>query len=152
MKKRKNRVTAKLIIAPNDLLTKVCEPVADGEDVSDIIRDMRHILLESKTGVGLAAPQIGCLKRVILVGGDSSKTLIMLNPVIIKRSPYDITQSESCLSYPREYKDVQRSAWVRVRYQREDGGPVKHSFGEWDSRIILHEIDHLDGKCKVGVI
>jgi peptide deformylase len=64
MKKRKNRVTAKLVIAPNEILTKVCEPVKDGEDVSGIIRDMMHILVDSKTGVGLAAPQAGHLKRI----------------------------------------------------------------------------------------
>lgn len=152
MKKRRNRVTAKLVIAPNDILTKVCEPVKDGEDVFGIIADMLHILNGCKTGVGLAAPQAGHLKRIIVVCNRQDSFLIMLNPIIVMRSPYSEEQYESCLSYPGDSKKIKRNSWVEVDYQREDGGHQKHTFGEWDSRIIQHEIDHLDGKCKVGAV
>jgi peptide deformylase len=145
MSKRK-RVTAKLIIAPNPILTQVCEPVEDGEDVSGIIRDMMHILVNSKHGVGLAAPQAGHLKRIIIVCRTP-----MINPSFRKLRSGIITADESCLSYPGKSKAIERYGSIGVTYRRDTGELVEEE--RWDNflaRIIQHEIDHLDGKCKVG--
>jgi len=154
MKKRKNRVTAKLVIAPNDILNKVCEPVEEGEDVSGIIRDMMHILVNSETGVGLAAPQAGHLKRIIIL-----KTyvewgyLVMINPKWNRMRSGVVTMNECCLSYPGESKSVERFGSIKVAYTSENNIPVVEArFDNFEARIIQHEIDHLDGKCKVGVI
>jgi peptide deformylase len=148
MSKRKNRVTAKLRLAGDPILTKVCEPVADGEDVTGIIRDMRHVLLASKTGVGLAAPQAGHLKRIIIAG----KTWVLINPKIQSHSDYQLNAEEGCLSYPGEFKWIKRWATINVVYTGSDGLVHVDDFLGQVARIIQHEIDHLDGKCKVGAV
>jgi len=153
MKKRKGRITAKLIISPNPILAQVCEPVEDGEDISGVLRDMRYILSNSKTGVGLAAPQAGHLKRIILVQ-DKGELLEMINPQIIKYGRVKETLIEGCLSYPGIYKSIRRSTrvWLTWTYFTVSGLEIRteHSFDGFSARIIQHECDHLDGKCKVG--
>ena len=148
---KRKRVTAKLIIAPNPILTQVCEPVADGEDVSGIIRDMMHILTNSKHGVGLAAPQAGHLRRIIIFKHPEKGFMPIINPVIGEYFGKDVTEVEGCLSYPGVHKRVKRSMGIIIDGDMEDGtketGNIITTFS---ARIIQHEIDHLDGKCKVG--
>jgi peptide deformylase len=151
MKKRKNRVTAKLVIAPNDILTKVCEPVADGEDVSGIIRDMMHILVNNSGAVGLAAPQAGHLRRIIIAEVEGN-FVAMINPEIQRHSKEERVAGEKCLSYPGEKKDISRYIRVDLHWINEEGLHCVFEFKDWTARIIQHEIDHLNGKCKVGVI
>lgn len=152
MKKRKDRPTAKLILAPNPLLTTVCELVEDGEDVSGIIRDMMYILINSEHGVGLAASQVGRLKRIILIKVNVEWGYIaMINPSIAPYSDSFVTLEEGCLSYPGIYKPIERRTAILTAYTSENGIPiVNHRFDNFPARIIQHEIDHLDGKCKVG--
>ena len=145
MKRRKNRVTAKLRLHPDPILTQVCEPVADGEDMSGIIRDMMHILVNSKTGVGLAAPQAGHLKRIILVR-TSGGIIPMVNPEIKEHSGDSINKRESCLSYPGKSKYIHRHVIVLVACSNYG----KAYYSNMEARIIQHEIDHLNGKCLVG--
>ena len=148
---RRKRVTAKLVIAPNEILTKVCEPVADGEDVSGIIRDMMHILTNSKNGVGLAAPQAGHLKRIIIVKESDCAYLVMINPSTAPYSDSYVTMNEGCLSYPGVHKPIERRTSILTAYKTEGGKDVVNArFDNFQARIILHEVDHLDGKCKVG--
>jgi peptide deformylase len=146
MKKRKNRVMAKLRLSPDPILTQVCEPVADGEDVSGIIKDMMHILVNSKAGVGLAAPQAGHLKRVIMFK-DGGKIRTIINPIEENRSCKTSIQTECCLSYPGESAKVSRALEINVSGQNLGGDLY---YADWPARIIQHEIDHLNGKCKVG--
>jgi len=141
----RKRVTAKLIIAPNPILTTVCEPVEDGENVSGIIRDMMYILTNSKTGVGLAAPQAGYSKQIILVSANGFP-ITMINPVIISWKNDQATREEGCLSYPGVYKEIPRFTEIVVH----DTIRVPQTFYGFEARIIQHEIDHLDGMCKVG--
>ena len=148
---RRKRVTAKLVIAPNEILTKVCEPVADGEDVSGIIRDMMHILTNSKNGVGLAAPQAGHLKRIIIVKESDCAYLVMINPSIKQNSGSFVTIDEGCLSYPGTYKPIERITSILANYKTEGGSCVENArFDNFQARIIQHEVDHLNGRCKVG--
>jgi peptide deformylase len=153
-KKRKDRVTAKLIIAPNPILTQVCEPVAEGEDVSGIIRDMMYILTNSKTGVGLAAPQAGHLKRIILFRANGN-VYSMVNPEYApnpdgSKGPKEVLGEEGCLSYPGQLKDIWRFDSIDVCSRDELNVFQCNTFVGFTARIIQHEIDHLNGKCKVG--
>lgn len=156
MKKRKGRVKAKLIIAPNPILTQVCEPVADGEDVSGIIRDMMHILVNSKNGVGLAAPQAGHLKRVILVKESKYIFNVLVNPEYAPndseegKGPKEVLSSEGCLSYPGKSKDIWRFDSIDVSYSDSGWNGQYDTYNGLIARIIQHEIDHLNGKCRVG--
>ena len=153
-RRRKNQVTAKLILAPNILLNTVCEPVKDNEDVSSIIRDMMYILFNSKTGVGLAAPQVGCLKRIILIKAYVEYGyIVMINPKWRKLRSGVITMDESCLSYPGASKKIDRFGSITVDYTSENGiSVIGKRFDNFEARIVQHEIDHLEGKCKVGEI
>ena len=147
--KRKNRCKAKLRLYPDPILKAVCEPVGDDEDVSNVIRDMMHILTNSKTGVGLAAPQAGHKKRVIVVARAGFYT-IMINPVVALNKEKMETWEEWCLSYPGKSKKIPRYTDIHVGYQLVNGCCDQRDFYDFQARIIQHEIDHLDGKCKVG--
>jgi peptide deformylase len=101
--------------------------------------------------VGLAAPQAGHLKRVIVVKDEiCGKFTVMVNPVIIEWSDDLITKEESCLSYPGESKKIARFRWIEVEYIDEDGDRASDVFAGQQARIIQHEIDHLNRKCRVG--
>ncbi len=147
---KRKRPTAKLRLYPDPILKAVCEPVGDDEDVSDVIRDMMHILTNSKTGVGLAAPQAGHKKRVIVVKTNNFAFSPMINPNIYTFTSEWLVAEEGCLSYPGKFKDIDRARWVGVEWQLESGEWVKNDFWDFTARIIQHEIMHLDGKCKIG--
>jgi peptide deformylase len=100
-------------------------------------------------GIGLAAPQIGVLKRVIVLDIDREdvKTgpLFMANPEIIEVSDEDLTYEEGCLSVPEHYSDVVRPAKVTVRYLDRDGETKEMACEGLLATCVQHEIDHLDG-------
>ncbi len=147
---KRNRVKAKLRLYPDPILKAVCEPVGDDEDVSGVIRDMMHILTNSKTGVGLAAPQAGHTKRVIVVKTNDGYQP-MINPEIDAAAGFIVHAKEGCLSYPGKFKNIPRRDEVAVTWTSEVGATfVCKVYRGTVARIILHEIDHLDSKCKVG--
>jgi peptide deformylase len=152
---KRKRITAKLRLHPDPILTKVCEPVKDGEDVSGIIRDMMHILTNSKSGVGLAAPQAGHLKRIILIGQT-----VMINPEFAPnddngRGPKEVLEKERCLSYPGRVKKIWAFDSIDIAYTDEDGNGQCDTLNGYRARVGQHEYKHLMGicplgKCKVG--
>ncbi len=146
---RRNRCKAKLRLYPDPILKAVCEPVGDNEDVSGIIRDMMYSLTNSKTGVGLAAPQAGHTKRVILVSPNGFPR-VMINPNITPEGDAKILAEECCLSYPGKSKKVLRHVFILTSFLDEKGRYQTESFTHWQARIIQHESDHLNGICKVG--
>jgi peptide deformylase len=100
-------------------------------------------------GIGLAAPQVGVLKRVIVldIEREDVKTgpLFMANPQIIEASDEDATYEEGCLSVPEHYSDVARPAHVRVRYLDREGKTQEMACDGLLATCVQHEIDHLDG-------
>lgn len=147
---RRKRVKAKLRLYPDPILKAICEPVGDDENVSGIIRDMMHILTNSKSAVGLAAPQAGHKKQVIIVRYGEAKYVAMINPFITTRSHDRSTAKEGCLSCPGIFKSIERHSGVWVSWRNDKGQVRDDPFNGLDARIIQHEIDHLNGKCKVG--
>ena len=144
----------KIRLAGDPILSVVCDPVEPGEDVSHIIKDMMRLLVNSKSGVGISAPQAGCAKRMIIVRDRENGTfLTMINPEILKASYYQESQYEGCLSYPGIQKKIQRPTIVLISYHEHSKMRVCSSQGYrgMTARIIQHEIDHLNGECKVGV-
>jgi peptide deformylase len=148
---KRKRVKAKLIIAPNPILTQVCEPVADGEDVSGKAKAMFRLLSQEMHGVGLAANQAGFTDRIIVIQNSFGMFEALVNPVIVLASPTTDISEEGCLSYPGINKQVSRHVQIDVRYQNMQGKVMAlRNFSGFPARIIQHEIDHLNGKCKVG--
>ena len=146
-----------IIIAPDPRLKITAEPV---ERVDDDIRKLMDDMLETMydaPGIGLAAPQIGSTKRVIVidVGHDDADEdedakrepdpIRMANPEIIDISDYDRTHDEGCLSLPDYYADVDSPDTVRVRYLDENNEIQERDADGLLATCIQHEIDHLDG-------
>jgi peptide deformylase len=138
-----------ILIYPEQVLKSRAEEInkIDG-DIITLSEDMK-ITMYAAPGVGLAAPQVGCSKRLILVdptaGKDSGSLLVLINPVIVEREGSE-TDSEMCLSVPEMSVDVPRSARILVRAVGLNGKEVEFEAEGYLARIFQHEIDHLNGK------
>ena len=139
-----------VIIAPDPELKKASLPVAR---VDGSVRGLMDDLLDSmrsSNGLGLAAPQIGVLKRVIVVllptGEDEEPDpMFLANPEIAWASADTFSGEEGCLSLPEHYAEVTRPAGVRVRFLARDGEAVELDLEGIAAKCIQHEMDHLDG-------
>ena len=138
-----------ILTAPDPRLKKKSLPV---EAVDDGVRQLMDDMLETMyaaPGIGLAAPQVGVLRRVIVLDIDREdvKTgpLYMANPEIVEASDDDVVYEEGCLSVPDHYSDVARPAEVTVRYLDRDGNSQDLKCDGLLATCVQHEIDHLDG-------
>ncbi len=104
---------------------------------------MVNTMLENK-GIGLAANQIGVLKRIIVVL-DGDNPIVMINPEILEFSEQSCQMEEGCLSIPGEYLQITRPETIKVKYRNTKGMPCVNTYCGLTSRIVQHEIDHLDG-------
>ncbi len=136
---------------PDPVLAKESEPIAAVDDeIRQLAADMAETMYAAP-GVGLAAPQVGISKRVIVLdcGGEENPELIKaVNPEILERQG-DSFEEEGCLSVPGYYASVKRSSWVKVRYLDMDGQTVEREAEGLLAICFQHEIDHLDGKLFV---
>ena len=138
-----------ILTAPDPRLKKKSLPVATVDaDVRQLMDDMLATMYEAP-GIGLAAPQVGALKRVIVLDIDREETktgpLFMANPEIVEASDEDVSYEEGCLSVPEHYSDVVRPAKVTVRYLDRDGAKQELTCEGLLATCIQHEIDHLNG-------
>ena len=125
-------------------LAKVCRPVTEFNDrLHELLDDMADTL-EEAGGVGLAAPQVGILRRVCIVEDEQGEIIELINPEIIKTEG-EQTGLEGCLSVPGEYGVVTRPNVVRVRAQDRDGIFFDVEDEGLTARCFCHEIEHLDG-------
>jgi peptide deformylase len=125
-------------------LTKKCHPVTKfDQKLALLLDDMRETLLESG-GVGLAAPQVGILRRVVLVMNEQEHIHELVNPQIIETSG-EQTGWEGCLSLPGQYGMVTRPMKVKVRAQDRNGEWFEVEDEGLTARCFCHEIDHLEG-------
>jgi len=138
-----------IIIAPDPRLKKKAKPV---ERVDSETRKLMDDMLETMyaaPGIGLAAPQVGALRRVIVIDiahdEEEPQPLRMANPELIEVSDEDATYNEGCLSLPEHYADVVRPASIRVRYLDENDELRELSADGLLATCIQHEMDHLDG-------
>ncbi|HBN48913.1 peptide deformylase [Thalassospira sp. MBR-102] len=138
-----------ILIVPDPRLKQECEEVAE---VNDEIRELLDDMLETMyaaPGIGLAAPQIGVMKRVVVmdVSDDKEKPqpLKLVNPEIIWESEDTSVYQEGCLSIPEQYADVERPAEVGLRYLDENGKEHEIEADGLLATCIQHELDHLDG-------
>ena len=146
-----------ILLHPDPRLTKVSVPV---DDLSDELRALADDMLESMyhaPGVGLAAPQVGVLSRVIVLDcvkeeGADPRPIAMFNPEVTAVSEALNTYEEGCLSLPQLYADVTRPAEVEVRWIDRDGREQREGFGGLWATCVQHEIDHLDGKLFIDYL
>ena len=140
-----------ILLHPDPRLKKVCAPVDDiTDDLRTLADDMLKAMYEAP-GIGLAAPQVGVLERVIVLDcvkdeGEKPRPLVMFNPVIKASSEEQNTYDEGCLSLPDLFADVTRPKVVDVEWMDLDGNPQSETFDELWATCVQHEIDHLEGK------
>lgn len=135
----------KIVEQGDDCLTKVCRPVTEfNPRLHQLLDDMAETLADAN-GAGLAAPQVGVLRRVCLVLDEETEEFIeLVNPKIVEESG-EQTGLEGCLSVPGKWGLVTRPDKVRVRAQDRDGNWFEAEGEGLTARAFCHEIEHLDG-------
>ena len=133
----------KILTDREPALHKICKPVVnfDGR-LHRLLDDMKETLLESG-GVGLAAPQVGILRRVVLVD-NGEEILELVNPTLLETDG-EQEGAEGCLSVPGKYGLVKRPYYAKVRAQDRHGNWYETDGEELTARCFCHELDHLDG-------
>ncbi|MWD26946.1 peptide deformylase [Aquicoccus sp. SCR17] len=140
-----------ILIHPDPRLKKVCAPVSDlSDDLRRLADDMLETMYDAP-GIGLAAPQVGVLDRLIVLDCEKDETkppqpMVMFNPEVLSSSEDLNTYEEGCLSIPEQYAEVTRPAAVRVGWLDRDGNPQERDFDGLWATCVQHEIDHLNGK------
>jgi len=138
-----------ILVLPDPRLRAIADPV---EKIDDGIRQLAKDMLDTMydaPGIGLAAPQIGEMKRVVVMDlakeDEPADPIVMVNPEILDLSEETTTTEEGCLSIPELYYDVERPAEVTVRYTDLDGKMQEVEARERFAICVQHELDHLDG-------
>jgi peptide deformylase len=138
-----------ILLVPDPRLRAKAKPVGPAD--ADRVRDLAPRMLAAMyaaPGIGLAAPQVGELLRLVVIDlqrDESRAPLVLVNPEIVAASAETATREEGCLSLPGQYAEVTRPARVRVRYQDLAGARREIEGEGLLSACLQHEIDHLDG-------
>ncbi len=129
----------------DEILTKVCRPVERFNARLWMLLDDMYETMQNADGVGLAAPQVGLLRRIVVIDvGDGPIELV--NPEIVDSSGFQ-DGTEGCLSFPGEWGEVTRPKRVKVRAQDRNGMFFELEGEDLLARACCHEIDHLNGIC-----
>ncbi len=148
----KKKFLNKILKFEDPMLKTVCELVAEDENIENIKKDMGRVLYYSG-GAGIAANQIGVVKRIILVLLDKKNPTFLINPEIIEKSEDEIiNSSESCLSFPGVVGIVKRYKRIKVRYEDEKRVIKEVEFKDYNSIVVQHELKHLLGMCDLYII
>ncbi len=134
----------KILTQGDSALEKVCRPVEKFDRKLHWLLDDMKETLEASGGVGLAAPQVGILRRVVIVVDEQDQMIELVNPVIIYQEG-EQDGMEGCLSVPGMYGKVVRPNFVTVRAQDRNGNTFEVSGEEMVARCFCHETEHLDG-------
>ena len=138
----------RIVVQGDEILSKVCKPVtAFDQKLHTLLDDMADTLRQAN-GAGLAAPQVGILRRVVVVSDDGEEILELINPEIVATEG-EQTGPEGCLSVPGKCGMVTRPYRVRVRAQDRNGNWFEAEGEELMARAFCHELEHLDGHLYV---
>ncbi len=146
-----------ILIHPDPRLKKVADPV---EDITPELRKLADDMLQTMyeaPGIGLAAPQVGVLQRLLVMDcvkeeGATPRPMILINPAVTWASDEQSVYEEGCLSIPEQFGDVERPAEVTVQWTDIDGQPQEETFDGLWATCVQHEIDHLNGKLFIDYL
>ena len=132
------------------VLRKVCRPVEEiNSRVLTLLDDMAETM-RAADGCGLAAPQVGILRRIVVIETEESGLIELINPKIIARAGEQV-EYEGCLSIPGKSGTTRRPMHVTVRALNRHGEQVEYSGSGLLARAFCHELDHLDGKLYIDI-
>ena len=136
-----------LTLYPDPMLRRRADPVELFDSgLGDIVAGMFERMYASK-GVGLAAPQVGLKKRILVLNatGDKTDEIVLVNPTLVEKLGPPTVFEEGCLSFPGIYAEIERPERCIVRAFTPRGEPVELTFEGFPGRIVQHEYDHLEG-------
>jgi len=146
-----------ILIHPDPRLKKITAPVAAfNDDLRRLADDMLETMYDAP-GIGLAAPQIAVMSRMLVMDcekeeGASPQPMVLLNPEIMWSSDETSIYDEGCLSIPDQYAEVERPASVKVKWTDLDGKEAQETFDGLWATCVQHEMDHLDGKLFIDYL
>ena len=146
-----------ILIHPDPRLKTVAQPVTEiTDELRALAADMLQTMYDAP-GIGLAAPQVGVLQRLIVLDcvkddDTPARPLVMLNPRVLAVSDDTSTYEEGCLSIPEQFAEVERPAEVEVAWLDLDGKERREGFGGLWATCVQHEIDHLEGKLFIDYL
>lgn len=146
-----------ILIHPDPRLKTAARPVTE---VTDDLRRLAEDMLETMydaPGIGLAAPQIGVMSRMLVMDcvkeeGAAPRPMVLINPDVTWSSEARSVYEEGCLSIPEQFADVERPAEVEVRWTGLDGAVHEERFADLWSTCVQHEIDHLNGRLFIDYL
>ena len=145
-----------IIVAPDSRLNQISKKVDIIDDFIISTLDQMLECMYQNNGIGLAAPQVGILKRLVVIdcndNKDTKKPLKLINPEITELSKNISEFEEGCLSLPSQYAKVIRPSDITLKYTNIEGLICESKFSGLEATCIQHEIDHLDGKLFVDHI
>ncbi|MFD2738158.1 peptide deformylase [Sulfitobacter aestuarii] len=146
-----------ILLHPDPRLKKACAPVDDLSDARRALADDMLATMYDAPGIGLAAPQVGVLERLIVLDcvkeeGEAPRPLVMFNPEVIASSEALSTYEEGCLSIPEQFAEVTRPAEVEVTWLDRNGREQRETFAGLWATCVQHEIDHLNGKLFIDYL
>ena len=146
-----------ILIHPDPRLKKVADPVPS---ITDELRRLADDMLETMydaPGIGLAAPQVAVMQRIIVMDCEKDEDatpapMVLINPAVVWSSEDRSVYEEGCLSIPEQYAEVERPAEVEVEWLGLDGKTHRARFDKLWATCVQHEIDHLDGKLFIDYL
>jgi peptide deformylase len=143
---RRRLALAQIRQYPDLVLRMEAPPVEDfDDDLKRLVTRMGELMIDA-SGVGLAATQVGVLRRVFVFSPEEDEVAVLANPEIVRRGDETEIDDEGCLSIQGVTMPVERSASVRIEGRDETGKGVAYDLEGTAARIVQHELDHLDGK------
>jgi len=144
-------IAAKEVITwPDERLRRICAPVIEFDDaLRAFVHDMEVVMRSGPAAVGIAAPQVGCLYRVVIIdastrAGGNHGRLVLVNPEIVSWEG-SVKGREGCLSVPDMTGNVVRAQDIALECFDEYGQPQSFQMSHFEARVVQHELDHLDG-------
>lgn len=140
--------TLEILTNPNPLLRRISEEVTDEEiqspEFKTYLKKLFDIMLE-KDGIGIASPQVGVAKRIVIVSNNGKNHQFLINPEITWENKEKTPLLEGCLSVPSIFGMVTRPKTVHIKARNENGEKIKIQASGYLAKVIQHEIDHLNG-------
>jgi peptide deformylase len=146
-----------ILIHPDPRLKKVADPVSViTSELGRLAEDMLETMYDAP-GIGLAAPQVGVLQRLLVMDcvkdpEAAPRPMVLFNPEVTWSSEERSVYEEGCLSIPEQYAEVERPAMVRVKWTGLDGAEQEEEFSGLWATCVQHEIDHLNGKLFIDYL